>query len=201
MIFGTLICLTACASSPKYSPFDGKVGYWEQELAPGVYQVYIQIPEDTDKYFRYNYLTLRMAQLCEKAGYSYFDESSSGSATKVRETPNGIVEGEVVFCLKSPLRKSLNVQLDEENGVVVTKVYNPVTSKIENGDTIFEVNGTLVKNNPTIKLAVYKLDPEAKSVKVKVKRNDKTLTVDQPLEQTNTVIGPDRYEELKQQFL
>ncbi len=190
---------SACSSVPKYSAFDGQQGYQEKQIATGAYMVTVQLPEKTNELDISHYLLLRIAELCEKEGASYFHTALVLLDKSLASIDQHNSHSELGLCSKTESRYTLNIDLADDGKTVQANI-NSTNSALVKADVIEAFNGELIRNTWDLKLALHNFGASSNVAPLKIKRAGSSLDVKQPIGLTKKMFGPEDYKRLKRKF-
>ena len=191
---------TGCSSSLKYQKYshETSLGHYEKKMDRDVYQVFANFPAGTSDYTANRYLDFRVGELCLKSNKKFWH---STRAIKLDELKHKWDKKSVVgFCFKEQLRPALEFVISDE-GNVIHKIVNPVTSKLKVGDQILQIGNNKVSSLTQIKIAIHKTGLKNKTIKMKVNRKGTTVNLRQPIEPSDALNGPSDFKRFGKMFL
>lgn len=188
-----LLVLTSCASvTPQFraSPNQKDVGYWEETLAAkGAYRIHAVLPAELSDQQKFEYLALRLGELCRAKGMNHFDPVGLRDASVLRlDLPRGTEQLSMLgFCYKENFRRSLGVELvPAAHGLRVKSVLG--APELQSEDEVVAIEKVVVQKIDDVRLATYQLPDTQTKVAVDIVRGEKELTIQCTLQKSHELI-------------
>jgi hypothetical protein len=154
------------------APSKREIGHWEKTISEkGAYEVHAILPVTFGR--KFNYLELRLAELCRAKGMNNFDPVGNLRDEGLRvDLPADLEEVLIVgFCYPTPHRRDLGVELERRTrGLTVTKVGD--SKQLQEGDVLLTVSGREVNDLFSVLLEIFELPASKATVPVTILRGD-----------------------------
>ncbi len=176
MRFLLIVLLASCASRPSFQKFNGTHGYTiTPSQSPGHFTVEVKLPANTKRSYLREYAWLATGVECQARNFLYFEISSA-----TENSFHGL-------CHQDASVRSLLINFEKEGllrtppAFIVEEVTSKASTKIKSADELLEVDGKKIKSVLQLKLLAQSAPAKKTHVAIKLRRNKKMLTVQEPI--------------------